>query len=121
MLPVPAELEHFYDGQGRHLGGYYPALLAGNDCQLTNAHRALVANHPAGRVIANPLASGPGELGLVWFVPYGRNPLVSTSGAFGYVVHALDAGQCVMLHAQDDATIDGICATVTAMLGGGHA
>ncbi len=111
-------LEQLYNGAGQHLGGVFPPLMVGQ--VLTDHHRAMVADRPNQLV----LGGGPNPhscLGLVWMAPIPFNPLLLSSYVLGSIVHALDAGQAVLIHADCEAAIQTTVDQVAPMVGGGHA
>ena len=118
MLMTPADYEELYDGNGRHLAGIYPPLLANS--ALTPAYAVQTAARPASRHICGPDGPAP-TLGLVWMVPVPPNPLVLSPQTWGRIVHTLDHGQSVMLHADSQEALDTVGNWIGLMLGGGHA
>ena len=119
LSPSPLPLALF-DSTGRHLWNQYPPLMV--DGQLTEAHAACVAARPAQLLLSGPSCHAPLEqLGLVWVAPAGPNPLILHPEALPYLVHALDAGMSVQLHAETPEAISSTCAVVSPLLGGGHA
>ena len=117
MLMTPADYEELYDGDGHHLAGIYPPLMVNS--ALTPAYDVQKAVRPASSHI-HGLAGPAPTLGLVWMMPVPPNPLVLSPQTWGRIVHTLDHGQSVMMHADSQEALDTVGHWIGLMLGGGH-
>ena len=118
MLTVPPELEELYDGDGRHLGGVYPPLMVNRT--LTPEYAIKTAARPVCRHVHG--LAGPAErLGLVWMLPVPSNPLSLSPQTWAALVHTLDQGQSVVMHADSNEALNAADYWISLVLGGGHA
>ena len=118
MLMTPADYEELYDGTGRHLAGIHPPIMVNS--VLTPVYAAKTAARPASRHVCGPAGPAP-TLGLVWMMPVAPNPLALSPQTLARIVHTLDHGQSVMLHADTQEALDTVGHWIGLMLGGGHA
>ena len=118
QVPTP-ETEDLYDAAGRHLGGVHPPLLLGPD--LTEAYCAKKLERPYHRIIWRGDDKVQLNLGLVWMAPIPARPLLMTDYVRAALVHALDCGQSVVIHADNEDAIHSATWHVLIMTGGGHA
>ena len=109
--------QHLYDGNGVHHAGLYPPLMIEN--QLTEAYNQEKALRPEASKVEKNDGSA---LALVWMIPVGLSPAGPVSSdMIGALVHAVDAGNAVVLHADQQETVAAMARLVSAFVGGGHA
>ena len=119
-LPPSLRLHGIYDGSGAHVGGAYEPLIV--DGRITDAYSDCLSQRPAARLICGPTCDEPlRDLALVWMMPAEPELLTVWSVMLPDLVHALDTGASVSLHAATEDSINAVCAAVTPLLGGGHA
>ena len=104
MLMTSPDLEELYDGTDRHLASIHPPIMVNS--VLTPACAAKTAVRPASRHIYGPAGPAP-ALGLLWMIPVPSNPLALMPQTWARIVHTLNHGQSVMLHADSQEALDG--------------
>ena len=125
MLQRAIALEALYDAAGRHLGGVYSPLMV--DGALTAEHAGCLSTRPVQLLIYQVgvcLDSPTSHLAFVWMMPTlpdGSHPFGHSPAVLPYLVHALDAGYSVMLHAARLADIEAVKVGVMLWIGGGRA
>ena len=92
------------------------------DGEVTKAYIDCLSLRPATRLVCGPTCDEPlRDLGLVWMMPAEPELLAVWPDMLPHLVHALDAGTSISLHAEGEDSINAVCAAVSPLLGGGHA
>ena len=120
QLPPSLQLHGIYDGSGAHLGGVYEPLIVNG--RVTDAYTDCLSVRPAARLVCGPTCDEPlRDLGLVWMMPAEPELLAVWPALLPHLVHALDTGASISLHAVGEDSINAVCDAMSPLLGGGHA
>ncbi len=120
MLNPELWAEQLYDGTGAHHAGVWPPLMIEN--KLTDTFAMEKAMRPHHSVFA--VDDYGQNLGWVWMMPLGLKaglPCPNFGYVLGALVQAVDAGQGVIVHADDPEMAAFAIDLVCRFSGGGHA